>query len=112
MKQWLSSMNQGHANEQRTNKMPPFLHNPGSWAVEAVIITRREIYDSEEKGISWLDVLSRGNTPSSVFYLGLDTHLQRNRSIVHQRLLRVPLRSYRSINLVSNSLWEIVVLCR
>jgi hypothetical protein len=57
-------MNPSHTNETRTNKMPPFLHNPGSWAVKAVIITRGEVDDGEEERISRPDMLSRGNAAS------------------------------------------------
>lgn len=61
---------------RRTDKMPAFLNDPSGGAVESMVVSRGEIDDAEEKGISGLDAGPRG--ASAAFYGCADPHFGRD----------------------------------
>ena len=51
---------------RRTNEMPALFDDPRGGAVESMVVSRSEVDDTEEEGISGLDAGSRG--ASTTFY--------------------------------------------
>lgn len=49
---------------ERTNEMSTLFNDPSGGTMESMVITRSEIDDAEVKGISGLDVSSRGASPA------------------------------------------------
>ena len=49
---------------KRTNEVPALFDDPGSGAVEPMVVTRGEVDNTEEKSISGLDASSRSTSPT------------------------------------------------
>jgi len=76
---------------KRTDEMPTLFDDPSGGTMEPVVVTRGEVDDTEEKGISRLDASSRGT--SSTFRSRARAHLSRNFDRFEQALGEV-LRVY------------------
>ena len=61
---------------RRTDKMSALFDDPSGGTVEPVIVTRGEIDNAEEKGISRFDASSRGTSPT--FHSCTRSHLSCN----------------------------------
>ena len=96
--------------ERLTDKVSSLLDYPSRWAVEAMIITRRKVYDSEEQLIPWFDGFASHAT--SAVQCRLNAHFQGYGGVVGESILEVAVQiNHRRINLFPKFLgWRMRVV--